>query len=263
MEEILATPRLTSSEENLTTLRLPEVSLVTDEQLVAYLRHSYKIAEIAAEAETDALILGLCEQLDITVSDDELQAAGDTFRQEQKLLGASETLAWLAQQRVTVEDWSQGIRVALLTQKLKERLFGEITDTQYLTNRNSFKRVALSQILVLDLTKALKIVQSLRQENASFCTLALEYSKGRQSKENGGFVGVRFLAELLPELIQAVAEAKEGEVLGPIQTKLGYHVLKIEKWFPTEFSQVRENVLEFLFKTWLKSKRNSVSGIAE
>jgi len=257
MQENLATPRLTSSEETLATLKLPEISPATHEQILAYLRHSCKIAEIAADAERDALILSLCEQFRITVSDDELQTAGDTFRQEHKLLGASETLAWLAQQRVTVEDWSQGIRLALLTQKLKERLFGEITDTHYLTNRNSFKRVALSQILVVDLTDALRIAQALREENTSFCTLALEHSKGKQSKESGGFVGVRFLAELLPELAQAITEAKEGEVIGPIQTKLGYHILRIEKWFPTELSEVREQVLEFLFKNWLKSKSRS------
>jgi len=32
------------------------------------------------------------------------------------------------------------------------------------------------------------------EENASFCAL-LEYSKGKQSKENGGFVGIRFISE--------------------------------------------------------------------
>ena len=263
MEETLATPRLTTSEETLASLKLPEISPATDEQIVAYLRHTYKIAEIATDAETDVLILNLCEQLDITVSEDELQAAGDTFRQENKLLGASETLAWLAQQRITVEDWSQGVRVALLTQKLKQRLFGETIDTLYLTNRDSFKRVALSQILVIELTDALKIAQALRENNASFCALALKYSKGKQSKENGGFVGVRFLTELLPELTHAVTEAKEGQVIGPIQTKLGYHILRIEQWFPIDLKEAREQVLELLFKTGLKSKRNSVSSVAE
>jgi parvulin-like peptidyl-prolyl isomerase len=53
------------------------------------------------------------------------------------------------------------------------------------------------------------------------------------------FVGIRFLSELLPEIAQAISEAKEGEVIEPIQTKLGYHILKIEKWFPAELSEIR------------------------
>lgn len=257
MIENTAMPRITKGEDVLATLKMPEISPATDEQILAYLRCSQKISEIAVEAEQQALILNFCEQLNITVSDEELQAAGDKFRQERKLLGASETLAWLAQQRITVEDWSEGIRVALLTQKLKERFFGDTVDTQYLVSRDSFKRVALSQILVLDLTEALKIVQSLREDKASFCALSLEYSKGKHSKENGGFVGVRFVAELLPELAEAIAEAKEGQVIGPIQTKLGYHILRIEKWFPAEYSEIREQVLDFLLKSWLKNKKNS------
>ncbi len=240
-------------QETLEKLLLAEISSATDDDVVAYLRHSYKFAEIAALAERDALIFSVCEQLSITVSDEELQAAGDAFRLEHKLLGASETLAWLGKQRIRVEDWSQGIRVSLLTQKLKEHLFGEAVDSHYMTNRDDYRRVALSQILVRDFTEALKIAQALQVENASFCALALEHSRGKQSQQNAGFVGVRFLAELLPEITKAVADAKEGEVVGPIQTKLGYHILRVEKWLGAELNEVRESVLESLFQGWLQT----------
>lgn len=236
---------------------LPEISPATNEDIIAYLRRSHKLAEIAALAEREALVLGICDRFGITVSDEELQAAGDAFRLRHKLVGASETLAWLQEQRITVEDWSQGIRVALLTKKLKEHLFGDAIDAHYISNRNDYKRVALSQILVRDLTDALKVTHALREENASFCALALEHSKGKQSQQNGGFVGVRFLSELMPEIAQAIAEAKEGEVIEPVQTKLGYHIIKIEKWFPSELSEsVREEIFCSLFQPWLKESSN-------
>jgi len=247
-------------QETLEKWVLPEISPATEDDIVAYLRHSFKFAEMAALAEQDALILAVCEQLGITLTDEELQVAGDAFRLEHKLLGASETLAWLGRQRISVEDWSKGIRVSLLTQKLKEHLFGEAVDSHYMTNRDDYRRVALSQILVRDLTEALKIAQALRVENASFCALALEHSRGKQSQQNAGFVGIRFLAELLPEITKAVAEAKEGEVVGPIQTKLGYHILRVEKWFSAEFGEVREQVLESLFQAWLHAGNSSNVG---
>ncbi|MEA5507516.1 peptidylprolyl isomerase [Halotia wernerae UHCC 0503] len=93
----------------------------------------------------------------------------------------------------------------------------------------------------------------------TLCALALEYSKGKQSKQNGGFVGIRFLSELMPEIAQAIAQAKEGEVIGPIQTKLGYHILKIEKYFPTEFNESREQILESLFQKWLQANTTFAS----
>lgn len=248
-------------EETLEKLAPPEIS-ITDADIIAYLRRSHKIAEIAALAEQDALVLSTCDQLGITVCDQELQAAGDAFRLEHKLLGTSETLAWLSAQRISVEDWSEGIRVALLAKKLKEHLFGAAVDNHYIGNRDNYRRVALSQILVLDLTDALKITQSLREENASFCALALQYSKGKQSQENGGFAGIHFLAELMEEIAQAVSEVKESEVIGPIQTKLGYHILKVEKWFPTELNEfVREQILESLFQAWLQEQSNSINAV--
>ncbi|WP_411267997.1 peptidylprolyl isomerase [Nostoc sp. PA-18-2419] len=241
-------------QETLEKLVLPEIAPATDEVIIAYLRQSYKIAEIAVQAEQDALILAVCKQLNITVTEEELQAKGDAFRLEYKLLGASETLAWLTKQRITVDDWSQGIRVSLLRQKLKQHLFGDAVDAHYMNNRDDHRRLALSQILVRDLTEAFQIAQVLRQENASFCALALQHSKGKQSKDNGGFAGVRFIAELLPEIVKAVAKAKESEIIGPIQTKLGYHILRVEKWFPAEFNQVREQVLDSLFQAWLQRR---------
>ncbi|MGD1805610.1 peptidylprolyl isomerase [Dapis sp. BLCC M126] len=243
--------------ETLEKLQLPNISEATDEEIIGYLRRSCKLAAIAESAEEEALILGICQELDITISDEELQKAGDTFRQEHHLSEASKTIEWLEKQRITVENWSEGIKISLLAQKLKEHLFGEIVDTDYITNRNNYQRFALSQILVSNLTEAVEILRLLREENTSFCALALEYSKGKQSQENGGFAGVKFLVELLPEISQVVADGEEGNILGPIQTKLGYHILRIEKKFPVILSEVREQVIESLFQVWLHQKINS------
>jgi hypothetical protein len=232
---------------------LPEIPVATDQDILIYLRHAHKIAHIADLAERDALILAACEKFDITTSDEEWQAAGDGFRLQRKLTGASETLRWLAQQRISAEEWSQGIKIELLTQKLKVHLFGDVVDDHYINNRDNYRRVALSQILVTDLSEALKIARLLREEKASFCALALEHSQGKQSKESGGFMGIHFLAELMPEIVQAIAEAQDGEIVNPIQTRFGHHILKVEKWFPVELNEtVRETILELFFNAWLQ-----------
>jgi parvulin-like peptidyl-prolyl isomerase len=252
VQEQLPTPTLSTKQQ----LQLPEIPPATDADIMAYLRHSYKIAEIATLVERNALILQTCACLGIMVADAELQAAGDTFRVEHKLLGASETVAWLTQQRISVEDWTQGIRLELLAQKLKEHLFGEAIDANYINNRNNYKQVALSQILVRNLAEAVKIARALREENASFCALALEHSKGKRSKENAGFAGVRFLADLMPEIVQAITQAEESEVIGPVQTQLGYHILRVEKWFPAELTEsVREECLDSLFQVWFQNRK--------
>ncbi|MBW4645360.1 MAG: peptidylprolyl isomerase [Goleter apudmare HA4340-LM2] len=226
----------------------------TDLEILAYLRRSAKFAEIAALAERDVIIVTLCEQMGITATDEEWQATGDTFRREHKLFETIETLAWLDQQRIRAEEWSQGMRVLLLEKKLKEYLFGVYVDHAYIANRNNYRRVALSQILVVDLATAEKIVYTLRQGNTTFCALALEHCNSKLSSENGGFLGIRYLLELNPEIAAGIVNAKAGEVIGPIQTRLGYYVLRVEKWFPSDLNKsAREKIMDLLFEMWLKN----------
>ncbi|BAY06996.1 peptidylprolyl isomerase [Calothrix sp. NIES-2098] len=228
------------------------ISPATDTEILAYLRRVGKIAEIAALAERDSVILRACKQFQITVTNEELQAAGDAFRIEHQLLEASETLNWLSQQRISVEDWSLGIKIELLTKKLKEYLFGMEVDADYMDNCDRYRRVILSQILVTDLSDALKIVHLIQKENASFAALAVEYSQGQPSPENSDFVGVRLLVELMPEIAQAITDAVAGQVIGPIPTKLGYYILRVEKWLHPELSNsARDSILESLFQAWL------------
>jgi parvulin-like peptidyl-prolyl isomerase len=254
MQETLEATQLPFGQES----TLPAISPATDEEILAYLRRSHKIAEISDLAEREALILALCEQHSITVSDHQLQEAGDAFRRGHRMLGASETLSWLSKHRITVEDWTQGIRFALLENKLKEHLFGASVDSHYLSNRKDYRRIALSQILVRELSDAMTIVSKLQEYKAAFCALAIEYSKGQQSKEKGGFAGIHFLSKVMPEVAQAISEAKEGEVVGPLQTRLGYHIIKVEKWFPVELNEsVREEILESLFQAWLRERITS------
>jgi len=49
---------------------------------------------------------------------------------------------------------------------------------------------------------------------------SLEYSKGKQSKENGGFVGL-FQNQCLKS--NRLFDAEEGKVIEPIQTRLLIH----------------------------------------
>jgi hypothetical protein len=196
---------MTNNSETVVATELPPV---TDADIITYLRRSYKIAELTALTKRDALVIAACEQFNIEVSDEELQAAGNTFRQEHKLLSVSETISWLSRQNITVEDWSQGIRIQLLTKKLKEHLFGDAVDTHYMSNRDAYRRVALSQIQVKELEKAQEVHRLLQEQQVSFCAVALGYSQAKQSKQNGGFVGIRFVAELMPEIASGLSSQK-------------------------------------------------------
>jgi parvulin-like peptidyl-prolyl isomerase len=72
------------------------------------------------------------------------------------------------------------------------------------------------------------------------------------SATQGGFVGVRFLSVLMPEVREAIANLREGEISDPIQTRLGYRIFRVEKRFEPHLSEaLRAEILETLFQNWL------------
>jgi parvulin-like peptidyl-prolyl isomerase len=221
--------------------------------IAAYLRRTLQFAGFASLHQQESMILKVCESLNLAVSDAEIQAAGDEFRRKHQLLGATDTVAWLAQQQILIEDWAEGLRIELLTAKLKEHLFGGVIDSTYISDRQKFRRVALSQILLQDSLEVLKIKQQLGQDISQFCKIALEHSQASASRNNGGFLGIRFVTDLIPVIQEAVLSASEGDLLGPIQTELGYHLVKVEKIFPVVLDEpVRARLLDYLWQNWLQ-----------
>jgi parvulin-like peptidyl-prolyl isomerase len=239
---------------DLSNVTLPEIEKATERQIIDYLKYSRQYIRFAAEVESNTLLEKIGKQLNINVSEDEIQEFGDNFRKENRLYGESETLDWLSVQQIDAEDWSKGIYLQILTQKIKESVVGASVDSYYMSNRSNCRRVALSQILVSDLTTAIKIVESVRNKNESFCALALEFSQGKQSKENGGFAGIKFVAELLPEIATAIEQVDAGHVLDPVRSRLGYHILRVEKWFPPALNEIRDSLIDYLFQSWISDR---------
>ena len=101
-------------------------------------------------------------------------------------------------------------------------------------------------------------IQAMLQHQSSFDNTGicmLQVAKGLLCRPEQS---IPILSRLMPEVAQAISEVKEGEVIGPIETKIGYHIIKIEKWFPTELSEsVREEISESLFQAWLREQSSS------
>ena len=256
MQDTLNSPPLTFKQA------LANLSLkpVTDSDVLTHLRQTQQLASITRQVEQAHLIGQLCQQLDLHVLDDDLQRAGDAFRRDHKLLGIPATLAWLTNQHITAEDWTEGIRQQLLRQQLAEHLFGSMIDDSYMSDRNLFRRVALSQIVVRDLATAQQLAQPLQQQPASLSALALEYSQSRPSKDQGGFVGIHYLMDFAPEIVEAITDHSAGDIVGPVESQQGYHLFRIDKWFaPNLNEETRQTLLTKMLQNWLETTQRSVS----
>ncbi|TDF82604.1 peptidylprolyl isomerase [Pseudomonas sp. H9] len=75
---------------------------------------------------------------------------------------------------------------------------------------------------------------------ADFAELARTYSQDPGSAAQGGDIGPQPLAQLLPEVRGVVTRLKVGEVSEPLQSSLGFHVIKLTESQPARIATLDE-----------------------
>jgi parvulin-like peptidyl-prolyl isomerase len=114
------------------------------------------------------------------------------------------------------------------------------------------ERARLREIIVIKPDDPSKVDAARQRANAlaaesrtgDFAKLATT-SSDAGTKDKGGDLGEVARGELLPDLDKAVFNAASGSVLGPIETKSGWHILKVETRLPSEvpaFESVKDRL---------------------
>jgi peptidyl-prolyl cis-trans isomerase C len=110
------------------------------------------------------------------------------------------------------------------------------------------ERVSLRQILVGTLNEARDVKRRLARDPKAFDALARSRSRGPEASE-GGHMGTFERGQLPAELEAAAFALPEGATSDPIQSSLGYHVLRVESRQPAHepsFEEARERIRERL-----------------
>ena len=88
------------------------------------------------------------------------------------------------------------------------------------------QKVSASHILVKTEGEAYVVLQKLRQ-GESFEKLALEKSIC-PSRKKGGSLGWFGRGQMVKEFEVAAFNGKKGQLLGPIKTQFGYHIIRVD-----------------------------------
>ena len=85
-----------------------------------------------------------------------------------------------------------------------------------------------SHILVADKEQADKLFAELQAKPALFAERAKELSKDPGSAKNGGDLGFFGKGMMVPEFETAVFTGKNGDLVAPVKTNFGYHIIRID-----------------------------------
>ncbi|MDT8069729.1 MAG: peptidyl-prolyl cis-trans isomerase [Terriglobia bacterium] len=87
--------------------------------------------------------------------------------------------------------------------------------------------------------KAEDILKQLKA-GANFEALAKKYSEDPGSKDKGGLIGPIRRGQTVPEFEQAAFNGKKGEIVGPVKTSFGFHIIRIDDKTPAHLKSLDE-----------------------
>lgn len=128
---------------------------------------------------------------------------------------------------------------AKLTEKAAKSYYGAHKE------RYSTTQVHVQHILADDEPSARELMKRAKAPNADFQELAEKSSKDPSAKNNRGDIGFIGHDRFAPEFVDAAFDGKAGDIVGPVKTSYGYHVIKIvEKKIgkPLEYDEVELKV---------------------
>lgn len=96
------------------------------------------------------------------------------------------------------------------------------------------------------------------RNGANFALLAKAVSLDAATAGDGGKMPPAIYGEIIPDLEDAVFRMRAGDIIGPIKSKFGYHVLKKDSERRLEFEPARERIMRLLEKQKLDRYLQSI-----
>jgi peptidyl-prolyl cis-trans isomerase C len=182
----------------------------------------------------------------------------------------------LQQAGITEGELRDQIRENLPIQKVQERVAGDAEPSQeevqtfYDENKDlqfttPEQRCARHILFNKDQKQKAEEVKGQLQDGADFAELAKEYSQDPQSAQNGGDLGCLGRGETVENFEKAVFGAEEGEIVGPVETEFGYHLIEVtqinakrtqslEEVEPQIREQLSSDMQAQEFSTWIQEQ---------
>ncbi|MCM1983604.1 peptidylprolyl isomerase [Lyngbya confervoides] len=204
---------------------------------------------------TRKIITDQAQALNISVSDAELQEAADHIRLAEKLQKAEDTYAWLKKHHLSVDQFEQLAAGNVLSTKLAQHLFGDRVEAYFAEHQLDYYEATLSEVLINDLDLALELFFSLQEQEISFFEVAQAHIQDPDLRHMGGYRGRQSRFSLRPEVSSAVFSAQAHQILKPIVSSLGVHLVQVHEIFePSLTAEVRNQIVSTLFLDWINQE---------
>jgi parvulin-like peptidyl-prolyl isomerase len=151
------------------------------------------------------------------------------------------------------------VQNTVLSEKLANHLFDNKVEQYFHENKLNFMNAVIYEVILDDQDLAIELYYAIQEGEMSFYDVAHQYIQDTELRRKGGYLGVVYRQDLRPEISPAIFTAKSPQLLKPIVSSKGVHLIFVEEIIQQEFdNKLRLKILSDLYAAWLKQQIQQV-----
>jgi len=216
--------------------------------LLKGLRRQGRLGHLVLEALTEQLVLDEARRAGLSVTQEELQEAANSFRSRRNLITAADTQDWLLARGMSMDDFQANLQHELLTIKLRQHLTAARIEGHFTAHRAGYERFRLAELCLGRDDLANELASQVREDGRDLATVADEHRVRLVRGES-------FRKDLANPVVAALATAEPGQLIGPVVTPEGFLLVLVEaRQLPTLDPDTRQQIEDDLFSAWLAER---------
>ncbi|WP_016950444.1 peptidylprolyl isomerase [Anabaena sp. PCC 7108] len=243
---------------------MSQMVIVSPEDILYHIKISCQIPNLLEAIATRKIIADTAVKEGIQIEIEELQQAADSLRLANKLIKAEETWAWLEKYHLSLDNFEEIAHANLLSAKLATHLFADKVEPFFYAHQLDYTGAATYEVILDDEDIALEIFYALQEGEITFQEIARQYVSNPEIRRAGGYQGIRQRSDFRPEIAAAVFAANPPQILKPIITPKGAHIVMVEEIIKPQLNeQTRLKIMGDLFTNWVQQQITTLEIVAK
>jgi parvulin-like peptidyl-prolyl isomerase len=222
------------------------------ESVVYEAKLSGKASELIQGIYRRQIITDRSREVGIELTEEEVQLAADHFRTVNQLETAKATVNWLQTHFLSVKDLEQIVTCQLLIEKLAHHLFADQVEHFFQQNLLEYSGTTIYEVVLKDKYLATELFYAIEEGDLTFADVAHQYIADPELKRRGGYLGTIKRNQLRPEISAAVFAATPPQLIKPVLTTVGIHLIYVEEIIQPQLDHLLyQQILMEMFDLWL------------
>ncbi|BAY89416.1 MULTISPECIES: peptidylprolyl isomerase [unclassified Tolypothrix] len=230
---------------------------ISNQDILHIVKQYRQIPDLIEKIITHKIIETTVSEIGIQVETEELQEAADNFRLMNALETSEDTWKWLDKHALSLDDFEELVYHNLLANKLAQHLFADKVEPYFFENQLEYAGAVIYEVILDDEDLAMELFYAIKEGETSFYDVAHQYTQDSELRRKCGYRGKVNRQDLKPEISAAVFAANSPQLLKPIITSKGVHLIMLEEIIQPELSEkLRYQIMSDFFVEWIKQQMN-------